>query len=231
MALLAATACAQAGATTAALAASSAPQHLTRTQARVVVRKVALTAAELPGFKAGARHTPTHETAKEKELGKQLDRCVGAGPERSLAESNAPEFKHEKGSTFETIQANVSVAYSASEALKELDIARTPRARVCLKRYFTDDFKGKQFEGATVTSVSVAEATPPALGTSGAVALRVTTVLTDHGVKVPVFFDILGFTYGPTQVTLFTSSVLQPFPSALEEGAYASLAKEARAST
>jgi hypothetical protein len=220
-----------AGAPAAALAGSSPPQRLTRAQAKVVVKRVALTAAELPGFKAAAKHVPTHETAKEKELGKELDRCVGAGPERSLAESTSPEFKHEAGGAFETIQADVTVGYTASEAAKELDRARTPRARTCLKRYFTESFKGKQFEGGVVTSVSVADATPPALGTTTAVALRVTTILTDRGVKVPVYFDILGFTYGPTEVTLLASSVVEPFPSALEEGAYASLAKQALAST
>jgi hypothetical protein len=220
-----------AGATAAAAAGSSAPRRLTRAQAKVVVRKVTLTAAQLPGFKASPHHAPEHETAAEKKLAKQLDRCVGAGPERSLAESKSPEFTREASGALETAQADVNVAYTSSEAEKELKTARTPRARACLKRYFTEGFKGKQFEGAVVSGVSVAEATPPALGTTAAVGLRVTTVLTDHRVRVPIYFDILAFTYGPTEVTLFTSSAFEPFPAALEERLYSSLAERARAST
>ncbi len=226
-----AVACAVAGTTAAAAAGSSAPQRLTRAQAKVVAHKVTLTAAELPGFKAGAHHAPEHETAAEKKLAKQLDRCAGAGPERSLAKSKSPEFTHETSGTLETAQADVDVAYTSSEAAKELNTARTPHARACLKRYFSDGLKEKQFEGATVTGVSVAEATPPALGTTTAVGLRVTIVLTDHGVRVPLYFDILAFTYGPTEVTLMTSSVFEPFPAALEESLYSSLAEQARAST
>jgi hypothetical protein len=209
-------------------AATSVPERLTKAQAKAVVGKITLRSAELPGFKA-KRHGHERETAAQKRLNGQLNRCVGVGPERSLAKSESPEFTKETKSIFESAQADVTVTYTAAEAVKELTTAHTPRARACLKRYFTESFKSEHRKGAALVSVSVVEATPPALGTTASVALRVTTVVADHGIKVPIYSDIIAFSYGPAEIALTTSSGIQPFPAALEERLYKSLAEQAQA--
>ncbi len=207
------------------------PGAITKTQARQLVRKVTLRPADLPGFAASAPREQGHETTAEKRLGQQLDRCVGAlGAERSLAEASSPEFTREAQGLSRSVQAEASVAYTSAALARELSLARTGHTRACLARYFERSLGGRHLGRAVLDGVSVSEGTPPTLGTTGSVAWRVTATANADRIRFSLYFDILVFTYGPTEVTLTTSSSLEPFPAAIEERLYSSLVERAKAS-
>ena len=76
--------------------------------------------------------------------------------------------------------------------------------------------------------MSIREGTPPAPGTNGAFALRVTLPISVQGVTVQSYFDFLGFVTGSAEVTLQSVGVNEPFPAATQEHLFGVLVQRAR---
>jgi hypothetical protein len=206
----------------------------TQAQALAFAHVVNLTAADVPGFTPS--HKPEHESATERRLQQQLRSCggaVGTGALRhsrgKLAEASSPDFELRRGVLALSVSSEVSVAHTSAEADAALQAIRSPRVRACFSRYLTALLKSQQHSpGETVLGVSITGGTPPAPGTTGGFGWRVTATLAIRGIHISLYFDILGFVDGPSQVTLTSSGTVRPFPAKAQEELYSELLARAR---
>jgi hypothetical protein len=208
-----------------------APAHegLTRGRALAFARAVNLSAQDLPGF--SRTNAPPAKGPLERRLEAQLHACVGApgGARAALAELGSGDFTLRRGILFLTVSSEVSVSRTAAEATGALSAIRSPRVRGCFRSYLDQLLRSKRSSGTGVGPVSIRPGTPPAPGTSGGFAWRITTTLTLRSLAVPYYIDMLGFVYRSAQVTLLSSAALRPFPARAQERLYAELLYRARA--
>ena len=118
---------------------------------------------------------------------------------------------------------------AAALATSELAKLRSSHTKDCLKRYLSLLFKGSTYRGAVIGPVSIAEGSPPAAGTSGSIGLRISTSVSIRSVRIPFYLDILGFVYGPAEVSLLSSGLPVPFPAATQQHLFLSLLARAKA--
>jgi hypothetical protein len=215
---------------TAATHGARAPTHA---QALAFAHAVNLTAADVPGFTPSAKNE--HESPTEQRLQQQLRGCGGAAGSRALGhtrgtlvEASSPDFTLRRGILELTVSSEVSVAHTSAEAAAMLSTIRSPRVRACFTRYLSELLKSQHYSGATVVGVSIDAGTPPAHGTTGGFAWRVTATLAIRGIHLSFYFDILGFVYGPAKVTLTSSGTVRPFPSSAQEQLYSQLLTRAK---
>jgi hypothetical protein len=203
---------------------------LTQAQAQAFVDAVNLTAADLPGFTHSheARQKSSHA---EKQLEQELFTCIGGGSgsqtAHPLAQGSSGNFRHQGTGYDVGVSSEVSVsagtgmdAASHRRQQAELQHLRSPHARICLDRFLAALFSGKHFGGATVGHVSLQQGSPPAPGTAE---------IEVRGVSLPYYMDILGFLYGPTEVTLLSTGLPVPLPAAIQERLFALLLTRATA--
>jgi hypothetical protein len=202
----------------------------TKAQAIAFVRAVNLRATDLPGFTASKKEHG-HEDASEKRLERETLRCAGAQANTSdeLAEARSMEFKLEHGLLDLSVSSAVSVARTSAAAADEIAEFRSRHVQACLSHYLDLLFKGKQYKRSTVGPVSIASGTPPAPGTTGGFGWRITVTVTAHGVKIPLYFDILGFVDGQAAVTLSSTGFVAPFPASIQQQLYLLLLNRAKA--
>ena len=202
---------------------------LSQTRARAYARSVNLTGADVPGFTVASAAEHERETTSEKQLERAMLRCVGAlGSGGAVAEMRSKEFQRQGGPRQQTVQSEVTVARSASLAATELGAIRSRHARGCLGHYLQLLLQGKRFHGARIGPVSIQQGTPPAPGTSGGFGWRISAVVGARGISLPFYIDILGFVYGPAEVSLFSSGVPEPFPAAAQQRLFNLLLRRAR---
>jgi hypothetical protein len=206
----------------------------TRARALAFAHAVNLTAADVPGFTISHKHE--HESAAERRLQQQLRNCGGAAgasaPRHSqgtLAEVSSPDFELKRGILALSVSSEVTVEHTSAQAAATLAAIRSPRVRACFSRYLSALLKSQPHPGATVLGVSIASGTPPAPGTTGGFAWRVTATLAVRTIHISFYLDILGFVDGPAQVTLTSSGTVRPFPARAQEQLYSELLTRARA--
>jgi hypothetical protein len=205
---------------------AGATHALTAAQARRFVAAVNLAAADLPGFTL-SREAHEHTTAAETRLEAELLRCIGAGglagAAHPVAHGSSGDFHH-RGAGYDVgVSSEVSVSAGSGAAKADLRNLRSSRARGCLGHFLAALLKGKNYGGATVRRVSIVEGSPPAAGTTGGFGWRITATLDSHGIRLPYYMDILGFLYGPAQVTLLSTGLPVPLPAAIQERLFAVL--------
>jgi hypothetical protein len=200
---------------------------LNRPQALAYVHAVNLTAADVPGFTVSS--SKESGTAKEKQLERELLRCVGpAGSAGKLAQAGSKEFELSHGILQLSVSSEVSVSETPAMAARELTAIRSAHVRGCFAHYLGLLLKGQHYGGAAVGPVSVLSGTPPAPGTTGGFGWRLTATLTIRGLTVPFYLDILGFVYGQATVSLFSSGAVQPFPATAEQHLFTLLLHRAK---
>jgi hypothetical protein len=204
---------------------------LTKAQAKAFARAVNLRAGDVPGFKVSSE-AHEHETAGEKRLEREMLHCVGgAGFTDGLAEESSKGFKRETSAFAQSVSSGVTVMQTPALAAKELVAIRSEHVQACLSHYLDLLFKDlKHPRGATTSPVSISQATPPAPGTTGSFGWRITAAITERGVTIPFYMEILGFVDGPAEVTLLTSGVPEPFPTATEQRLFSLLVERAKSS-
>jgi hypothetical protein len=194
--------------------------RLTRARALAFADAVNLRSADVPGFKS----------AGERRLEGQLLSCVGApGTRASLAEASSANFERQAPLAQLSVSSEVTVARTPASARLGLGAIDSARTRACLSRYFNMLFRGRRSNGATFGAVSIAQGRPPAPGASGSFGWRITTRITGHGISIPFYVDLLGFVYGPAEVSLLSSGAPQPFPAPAEQTLYLLLLRRATA--
>jgi hypothetical protein len=210
----------------------SSPTHA---QALAFAHAVNLTAADVPGFTASPhRHA---SSPNERRLEGQLRSCLGTGAAKalgaspgSLAEVSSPDFQVRRGIVELSVGSEVSVAHSSAEAAAALTAIRSERVRKCLSDYMRALLSSQHYgDGARVIEVKLDSGSPPAPGTSGGFGWRVRATLVLRGVDLPFYVDILGFVYGPAQVTLTSTGDVRAFPAAAQEQLFRTLLARARA--
>jgi len=203
----------------------------TRAQALAFAHAVNLTAADVPGFAPSPKQH--HESASERRLEQELRACTGSGAaggsRGAVAEAGSPDFELHRGILDLTVSSEVSVAQSPAQAAATLAAIRSAHVRACVSHYLTQLLKSQQYAGASVTGVSIASGIPPAPGTTGGFGWRVTARLAVRGLHVSFYLDILGFVYGPAQVTLSSSGAIRPFPASAQEELFSALLARAKA--
>lgn len=218
-----------AGAGTSSKAQPGGARPPSETRARAYARSVNLSGADVPGFTVTSAPEHEHETTSEKQLERTMLHCVGAlGSSGTVAEVRSSEFQRQGSRRQQTVQSEVTVARSASLAARELATIRSRRARACLAHYLGLLLQGKRSHGATIGPVSIQQGTPPAPGTSGGFGWRIRAVIGARGIALPLYIDILGFLYGPAEVTLVSSGVPEPFPAAAQQRLFNLLLRRAR---
>ncbi len=210
---------------------------LTKAQAIAFARAVNLTAADVPGFTATARHKNEHKTAVEKRLERELTDCVGksANSPTDLAEENSKDFKLEHAILHFSVSSEVSVAQTPALAAKELSAMRGNHVRGCLSHYLELLLKyqiiksqgSRTIVNPNSISLSISDGTPPAPGATGSFWWRIKATVVIHHIKLSYYIDILGFVYGPAEVSMSSSGALRPFPAATQEHLYLLLLKRA----
>lgn len=215
--------------TTPSAPSGHAPTQVTKRQAMTFADAVNLTAADTPGLTAAAPEHE-HDTATEKRLEREAGRCAGAlSANEKLIEASSKHFKRGHGIPEVSVSSEVAVARTAQLAARELAAIRSERARTCFSHYLGQLFRGKEFHGARISPISIASGTPPAAGSTGSFAWRVKVTITAHGLTIPFWIDILGFVYGPAQVSLFSFGVPAPFPAAIQQRLFLLLLERAKA--
>src|SRR5271166_2254125 len=206
----------------------------TRAQAQAFARAVNLTAADVPGFTV-VPPSRLGATPAERRLQAETARCLGgsgtvtgAGSSAGLAEVSSPHFQREAGARSASVSSEVNVSRTSALASRELAEIRSARTRACLTRYM-EQVLGRRAGGGVSSAVSVVGGNPPAAGTTGGFGWRITVALAVRGARIPVYLDILGFVYGPAEVSMFSSGLPEPFPAAAEEHLYSLLLKRATA--
>jgi hypothetical protein len=197
---------------------TAADKPLTKRQAIALARAVNLRASDVPGFTASAKEKKQPESVSEKQLEREMLKCVGVlGSDNALAEASSKDFKFEHGILNLSVHSEVSVASTPALAAENLAALRGKRVRACLSRYLNRFFKRSAVRGASVSPVSILSGTPPAPGAAGSFGWRITATYTVHGIPIPFYFDILSFAYKHAEVTLFSSGLPEPFPAKAQE--------------
>jgi hypothetical protein len=203
----------------------------TKAQALAFAHAVNLTSADVPGFKASPEQH--HQTAVEKQRERELVSCAGGAviAGEGLASASSPDFKLERSVLDLSVNSEVSVAQTPALATKALAAIRSTHFRECLTHYLDLVFKGESHRGTTVGPISIVQGTPPAPGATGSFGWRITATITARGVKLPFYQDMLGFVYGPAEVSLVSSGALRPFPAAIEQQLFLLLLKRAKSAS
>jgi hypothetical protein len=200
---------------------------LTRARALAFATAVNLREADVPGLHAANK--AEHQSSSGKAIERELEHCIGVASANQLFESGSKDFEHSGGISQFDVSSNVSVSKSAALAAGELTKLRSAHTRDCLKRYLSLLFKGSSYRGAVIGPVSIAAGSPPAAGTSGSIGLRISTSITVRTIRIPFYLDILGFVYGPAEVSLLSSGLPVPFPAATQQRLFLSLLARAKA--
>jgi hypothetical protein len=198
-------------------------------QASAYARAVNLTANDLPGFRVSTAREGESERASEQQRDSELLRCVHFASGHTLAEENSKEFERQNPVLAEGVKSEVTVAPSAASAARELAAIRSPHARACIADHLSLLLKSKNYGRGTFGGVSIAQGIPPAPGTSGGFGWRITVKINVRGIPAPLYVDILGFVYGPAQVSLLTSGFPRPFSARGEERLFSLLLRRAKA--
>lgn len=228
--------------TRAAAAAKSSPSHAAtsaagahttgslaqaQAKAKAYARAVNLRAADLPGFKVSSAH---EHASGERHLELELLHCVGpTSATRALAEAGSGDYERHISIASVSVSSEVTVAQTPALAAKELAAYRSGRLPACLSRYFGKLLASQKDHGASVSPVSTRKGSPPAPGTTGSFGLRFTATVTLHGLRIPLYVDILGFVNRSAEVSLLVTGIPVPFPAAAEERLFLLLLARARA--
>ena len=207
---------------------SPAASSADRARARALVRAVNLTAAEVPGFSVSDKKKE-RESPTERRLKAKLDECVHPVTTAPLAEASSPQFKREAGLVSASVQSEVTVAASRAVAARELANARSGHTRSCVSHYIALLVQQQAHHGASFGKVSIVQRIPPAPGTDGSFAWRISVPVTTHGITLALYFDIFAFVSGANEVTLFVSTVPVPPPAAVEKHLFSLLLQKAKA--
>lgn len=205
-------------------------ESASKRQAVAFARAVNLTSADLPGFNVSSK--PKHVSAADRQLEHQLLHCVrGASLRSPLVEVGSREYERGGGVVHQSVESEVTVARSGTEAISELKAVRGPRTKACMSRFLHRLFEGDAYRGTKIGPISISSGTPPAAGTSGSFAWRIRVTITARGVRIPLYLDVLAFLYNRAEVSLDTVAVPEPFPARGEEELFTLLLDRARSHT
>ncbi|HEY1688396.1 MAG TPA: hypothetical protein VGF95_05970 [Solirubrobacteraceae bacterium] len=206
---------------------SEAASPPSKAQALAFAKAVNLRASDLPGFKVKAEEEE-HESAAEKRISREVERCVAAPfheagghgehgeqeEQGSIAEANSPSFERQSNLSDETVSSSVEVVESEASVLAALAIIRSERTGTCFAHYLGLLLHTEKLGGVHLSGLRVGKINAPANG----FGWRIKLTLTDRHVAVPLQMQFLGFAIGRAEVTLEVMSLPEQFPIETERG-------------
>ena len=202
--------------------------NVAHARALAYARAVNLSAADVPGFTPTLKHRGS--SASDRRFEHQMMSCAGlSSTTQAVLEEGSQSFELKHGVIDLSVSSEVTVESSPAAAQRARGALASARVRGCVARYLEKSLQGEVPNGATIGGVTIEAGTPPAPGTGGGFGWRVMASFDVHGIKVPLYLDVLGFVDGPSQVALLSSSILRPFPAEAQQRLYALLLARAKA--
>jgi len=202
----------------------------TRAQALAIARAVNLNAADIPGASIAPR-AARRSSARERAEYRACERSVDHG--HVLDRASSPKLKRGSGLETEQIGSTVTVLGDASGVKREFSQLGRPAVLECIAQTLTHNFAEKSVREAHWGSFTVSRLPVKAVGASATVGAQIAATLNFslNEVSVPIYFDVLAFATGSTEVSLSAASVTQPVPGTTEQELLALLLARADART
>jgi hypothetical protein len=213
---------------TGAGAALASERTITRADAFAVATAIGVRHGDVPRLKAQSNPM----TAQEMAQSAQLTACVGGVPEsEALADTQSPNFVNRSGPSG-TLSSGTEILPSSALVAQDFDATTGPHGLPCLLKQLRQELVGKPPKGETVTAH--AGTIPPIVsGADRAFAYRVTVIVTvTHKTTtliLPLYVDLIGFTYGQAEVSLTVEAVGSKPSASLERRLATLLVARARA--
>lgn len=182
---------------------------------------VNLTAADVPGA------IVAHEDASE---GRQKSHCSSDGA-RAVGGGRSPRYERGHGATKETIASAVVVLADPAQARADLAHASSAAGMACYEREAKATLEAVHRGGLRLGQVELSRLQGlPVAGADARYGLRLqaTAVSTRGGPAIHVYIDALAFAYGPAEVELYDTSLVQPEPARTEQELLALMMARAR---
>ncbi len=187
-------------------AAHASHRTITAAEAHTVATAISVRHADVPELKQESNPI----TAQEMAQTAQLTHCVGGVPVgEALANTQSPNFVSSSGTSV-TVNSGTEILPSPSLVAKDFAAITGSRGLPCLLSELRRELVGTPRKGETVTSYASRLSTPVS-GADGAFAdrfhvivhvARATTTLI-----LPLYVDLVGFTYGQAEVSLSVETV------------------------
>ncbi len=208
--------------------AVAAQRTITRAEALGVATAISVRHADLPTFKQQSNPM----TAQEQRLAAQLTKCAGGVPEsEALANTQSPNFVNSSGSSV-TVNSATEILPSTALVAKDLAAITGSHGPACLLAELRGELVPSPAKDETVTGraarlPSVVSGADTAFADRFAVVIRVTHPSTT--LILPLYVDLIGFTYGQAEVSLSVMTVGTKPSTALERRLAAPLVARAKA--
>lgn len=205
-------------ASVAAAAFASSIPTVTRQDANAVASAITIKHSDLPSYTQ--QKNPV--TSEELRLDADLAKCDGGVPRtQAFAETQSQNFaKAPTGKPSIMITAATEIMPTAALAAKDLAATTGPRGIPCLKADLGAQLKASLPAGATLKTITGARLPNVVAHSSSAFIDRFTVVIdvkaSGATLKLVLYADAIGFTYGQAEVSLSFETSTAPPPQALE---------------
>ena len=208
-------------------AALASHRAVTQADARSVATAINIRKVDVPKLKQ--QSNPITATQLRQEA--QLTACVGGvPPSDALANTQSPDFVTTTGTSV-TVNSGTEILPSAALVAKDFAAVTGPRGLPCLLADLRTELVGTPPKDETVKSYA-SDLRPVVSGADGAFADRFSVIITvTHKTAtliLPLYVDLVGFTYGQAEVSLSIEAVGSKPPTALEHRLAALLLARAR---
>ena len=206
-------------ASAAAAAFASAVPTVTRHNATAVANAIAIKHSDLPSYTQ--QKNPV--TSEELRLDADLAKCDGGVPRtQAFAETQSQNFvKAPTGKPSIQITSDTEIMPTAALAAKDLAAVTGPRGIPCLRADLGAQLKSSLPAGATLKTITGTRLPNVVAHSSSAFIDRFTIVISVKSsgaptLKLVLYADAIGFTYGQAEVSLSFETSTAPPPQALE---------------
>ncbi|MGD0385111.1 MAG: hypothetical protein ABSB73_03135 [Solirubrobacteraceae bacterium] len=196
-------------------AALAAHRAVTRSDALAIATAINVRQGDVPKLKQQSNPI----TATEVRQQTQLTGCVGGVPTSdAFANTQSPNFASLSGTSV-TLNSGTEILPSAALVAKDFAAVTGPRGLPCLLADLRTELVGKPAKDETVKSYA-SHLTADVSGADDAFADRFAVIITvTHKTTtliLPLYVDLVGFTYGQAEVSLSVESVGAKPSTALE---------------
>jgi hypothetical protein len=208
-------------------AALASHRAVTQTDALAVATAINVRALDVPKLKQQSNPITATELRQEA----QLTACVGGVPASdALANTQSPDFVSSSGTSV-TLSSGTEILASTALVAKDFAAVTGPRGLPCLLAELRSELVGKPPKDETVKSYA-SHLGPVVSGADDAFADRFTVTITmthrTTALILPLYVDLIGFTYGQAEVSLSIETIGFKPSAALERRLAAVLVARAR---
>jgi hypothetical protein len=194
-----------------------------RRRARSFVQGVAIVRADVPGASAAPPEGEQHSETNEKCFG------VTAKAQPVLARGNSQRLVRGRDLTRETLSSAVTVEQSSREASEAVRFVLSSQGRACYAQILQRQLGSEHSSGVQVGELKLKLLPTPLARASFGLRISATIRTRDGGLALHIYSDLLGFAIGQSEVTLQTTSVIEPVATKTEQELLTVLLERAQA--